>query len=65
MDLMIVCEYLFKVFNSRGSDDYLLAWTIQVDCMAAEGWTVLECYRDPGQPGFWTTVLWRSAERFC
>jgi hypothetical protein len=39
---MIVCEYFFKEFNARGSDEYLSAWAADVDRMADEGWEVVE-----------------------
>jgi hypothetical protein len=55
---MIVCEYFFKEFYSRGSNDYLSAWAAQVDCMAGKGWQVLDCRRKP-QPGFWTVIFER------
>jgi len=32
---MIICEYFFKEFYSRGSDEYLNAWAAEVDRM---GW---------------------------
>ena len=60
---MIVCEYFFKEFHSRGSDEYLRAWAAQVDRMAAEGWRVLDCSRKP-QQGFWTVILGRPNEEF-
>jgi hypothetical protein len=62
---MIVCEYWYRDFNSRGSDDYVRTWAAQVDRMAAEGWSVLECYPDRKHPGSWTTVLIRPQERPC
>ena len=40
---MIVCEYLFKEFNTSGSDEYIDSWASHVDHMAGDGWEVLEC----------------------
>lgn len=62
---MVVCEFFFKPFHSRGSNDYLNAWAADVDCMAAEGWAVVECCRLSGHPGFWTVVLGRPAQQVC
>ncbi len=28
---MIVCEYLFKEFNTKGSDEYIDSWASHVD----------------------------------
>jgi hypothetical protein len=39
---MIACEYIFKEFNSLGSDEYLDRWASQVDQMAEEGWEGVE-----------------------
>lgn len=58
---MIVCEYFFKDFNSRGSDEYLDSWASHVDHMADEGWEVLECIRRPGNFGLWTVLLSRPS----
>jgi hypothetical protein len=35
---MIVCEYFFKGFYSRGSEEYLNAWAAEIDRMCWEGW---------------------------
>jgi hypothetical protein len=35
---MIVCEYFFKGFNARGSDEYLSAWAADMDRTAGEDW---------------------------
>jgi len=59
---MIVCEYVFKEFYSRGSDQYLNAWAAQVDRLGREGWEVLDSIRCQGRPGVWTVVLARPAE---
>ena len=59
---MIVCEYIFKEFNSRGNDEYLDSWTSQVDRMGEEGWEVLECVRRPGSFGLWTVLLCRPGQ---
>jgi hypothetical protein len=56
---MIACEYFFKEFYSRGSDEYLNQWAAQVDRMSSEGWQVLDSKRRAGHPGFWTVVLVR------
>jgi hypothetical protein len=58
---MIVCEYLFKEFNTRGSDEYLDSWASHVDHMADEGWEVLECIRSPRGFGLWTVLLCRPS----
>lgn len=54
---MIACELFFKEFYSHGSDDYLLRWAKEVDWMAAEGWKVIECCREPEHSGFWTVIF--------
>jgi hypothetical protein len=56
---MIVCEYLFMDFCSRGEDEYLYAWAANVDQMGSQGWEVLECIRRPVSLGLWTVLLWR------
>lgn len=61
---MIACEYFFKEFYSRGSDEYLNHWAAQVDRMSSEGWQVLDSTRRAGHPGFWTVVLVRPAHLF-
>ena len=61
---MIVCEYCFKEFYTRGSEDYLNSWVAQVDRMANEGWEVLDSTRREGRPGLWTVVLARPAAEF-
>jgi hypothetical protein len=58
---MIVCEYLFKDFNARGSDEYLDSWASHVDRIAYQGWGVLECTRRPGRFGLWTVLLCRPS----
>jgi hypothetical protein len=58
---MIVCEYLFMDFHSRGNDEYLCAWAIDVDQMGHQGWEVLECTRMPRRFGVWTVVLFRPS----
>jgi hypothetical protein len=62
---MVLCEFFFKEFHSRGSDDYVYVWSSEVDKMAAQGWTVIECCRQSEHPGFWTVVLGRPAQQFC
>jgi hypothetical protein len=62
---MISYEYLFKEFNSWGSDEYLHAWAVQVDEMAEQGWEVFECVRRPQRFGLWTVLLCRSGEKLC
>jgi hypothetical protein len=57
---MIACELFFKEFYSHGSDDYLLRWAKEVDWMAAEGWKVIECCREPEHSGFWTVIFGRA-----
>ena len=61
---MIVCEYFFKEFHTRGNSDYLTAWVAQVDQMGAEGWKVLDCCRKNDLPGFWTVILGRPECEF-
>jgi hypothetical protein len=56
----VECEVSFKEFYARGSDDYLTRWVKEVDCMAAEGWQVIECCRQPDSWGFWTVVFGRT-----
>jgi hypothetical protein len=62
---MISCEYIFKEFNSRGSDEYLHAWAVQVDQMAEQGWEIFECVRRPEGFGLWTVLLSRPGEKVC
>jgi hypothetical protein len=59
---MLLCEYLFKSFNSRGTCEYLETWASQVDEMAEQGWEVLECVRTSQRSGQWTVLLCRTAE---
>lgn len=54
---MIVCEYLFKEFNTKGSNEYMDSWASHVDLMAEEGWAVLECNRKPASFGLWTVPV--------
>jgi hypothetical protein len=56
---MIVCEYFFKGFYSRGSEEYLNAWAAEIDRMCWEGWEVLDSTRRLEDSGFWTVVLVR------
>jgi hypothetical protein len=58
---MIICEYLFKEFNARGSDEYIISWASHVDQMTDEGWEVLHCTRSPGSFGSWTVLLCRPS----
>jgi hypothetical protein len=58
---VIVCEYFFKEFYSRGSDEYLNAWAAEVDRMGGQGWQVLDSTRRAKRPGVWTVVLVRPA----
>lgn len=60
---MTICEYFFKGFYSRGTDDYLQAWVAEIDLMADQGWKVLDCRRQLF-PGFWTVILGRPACEF-
>jgi hypothetical protein len=62
---VIVCEYFFKEFYSKGSDEYLNAWAAEVDRLGCQGWKVLDSTRRPRQPGLWTVVLVRPAGEFC
>lgn len=57
---MIGCEYIFKEFNSLGSDEYLNSWASEVDRLGNEGWEVIECVRRPGNAGLWTVTLCRQ-----
>lgn len=61
---MIICEYFFKQFHSRGSNEYLNAWASEVDEMADQGWRVLDCCRESRAPGLWTVVFGRPADEF-
>jgi hypothetical protein len=61
---MIVCEYLFKAFYTRGSEEYLDTWAMEVDLLAEEGWKVLDCCRQAQGRGFWTLILARPAHLF-
>ena len=47
---IITWEYFYKPFNARGDNDYLHAWALEVDDMAAHGWNVLDCVRQTRQP---------------
>jgi hypothetical protein len=58
---MIVCEYFFVDFHSRGNDEYLYAWATMVDQMGNQGWEVLECIRRSGRFGLWTVLLFRPS----
>lgn len=58
------CEMFLKEFHARGSDEYLNHWAKEVDWMAAEGWTVVECCRQLERPGFWTVVFGRVRRRY-
>jgi hypothetical protein len=62
-DSMIVCEYLFKEFNTKGSDEYIDSWASHVDHMADDGWEVLECIRRPESFGLWTVLLCRPSRK--
>jgi hypothetical protein len=62
---VIVCEYFFKEFYSRGSDEYLNAWAGEIDRMGCEGWKVVDSTRRSQCPGTWTVVLVRPASEFC
>ena len=61
---MIVCEYFFKAFDSRGSDDYFDAWAREVDLLGDQGWKVVDSLRQHGRPGNWTLVLGRPESEF-
>jgi hypothetical protein len=61
---MIVCEYFFKPFYTRGSEEYLQAWALEVDLLADKGWKVLDCCRQTQGRGFWTVILARPAHQF-
>jgi hypothetical protein len=60
---MIACEYIFKEFNSLGSDGYLNSWASEVDRLGDEGWEVIECVRRPGNTGLWTVTLCRQNQQ--
>ena len=60
---MIDCEVFLKEFYARGSDEYLIHWAKEVDWMAAEGWKVVSCCRQPEHPGFWTVIFGRTRSR--
>jgi hypothetical protein len=59
---MIIFEYFFKVFDARGSGEYLSAWATDVDRMADQGWELVE--RIPRLHGQWTVLFCRPGERF-
>lgn len=61
---MIVCEYFFKAFYTRGSEEYLNTWAMEVDLLSKEGWKVLDCCRQTQSCGFWTVILARPAHLF-
>ena len=61
---MITCDVFFKEFDARGSDDYLHHWAKEVDWMAAEGWKVIECCRQPELPGLWNVVFGRTRRNY-
>jgi len=54
---MIVCEYVFKEFNTKGSNEDMDSWASHVDLMGEEGWAVLECNRKPASLGLWTVPV--------
>jgi hypothetical protein len=58
---MIVCEYFFKEFKARASDEYLSAWAADVDRMADEGWEVVE--HIPREYGQWTVLLSSAGQK--
>ena len=61
---MIVCEYFFKEFHSKGSDEYLDAWAEELDRLSDQGWRVLDSVRQPRRPGYWILVLGRPEHEF-
>jgi hypothetical protein len=63
LERTISCEVFVKEFYARGNDEYLTHWANEVDWMAAEGWQVVECCRDPESAGFWTVVFGRTKTR--
>ena len=62
---MIVCEYFFMGFYSRGSQEYLNAWASEIDRMCWDGWEVLDSTRRLEAPGFWPVVLVRPPRKSC
>jgi molybdopterin-binding protein len=56
----MACEYVFKDFYSRGSDEYINTWAAEVDQLAGEGWKILDSVRSQGKPFQWTVCLYRD-----
>jgi hypothetical protein len=56
---MIVCEYLFTEFNTRGSDEYVARWAEHLDETLAEGWEVVDAVRKSSADGMWSVCLAR------
>ena len=57
---MIVCEYRFENFNARGDDEYLDRFAQRLDQLFAQGWTVLDSYRDAAFEGWWRVELYKT-----
>jgi hypothetical protein len=60
LERTIACDVFFKEFYAQGNDEYLTHWAKEVDWMAAEGWKVIDCCRQPDSAGFWTVVFGRT-----
>jgi molybdopterin-binding protein len=56
------CEYLFKGFYTKGSNEYIHAWAADIDRLAEAGWEVLGSVRCPGIPFEWTVCLYRDTQ---
>ncbi len=56
---MIVCEYLYTEFNTRGSDEYVAWWAEQLEDVLAQGWQVEDAVRKSRGDGMWSVCLAR------
>ena len=56
---MIVCEYLFTEFNTRGSNEYIEWWAEQLEDVLAQGWQVVDAVRKSSADGMWSVCLAR------
>lgn len=56
---MIVCEYLYTEFNTRGSDEYVEWWAEQLEEVLAQGWQVVDAVRKSHADGMWSVCLAR------
>jgi len=54
---MILCEYRFENFNTRGDDDYLDSFAVRLDELFTQGWALLDAHRDA--EGWWQVELYK------